>query len=266
MRYHSQNLNESHGQIIGSMFWRGRAWLHARHEVHWEWYLGKYARQFAATIGFGEGDSDAGVNLHLCIPFLFSIYIGIAGIWRLKQPHSVGVAIHNCAFWIYTFTNDHEWRRDMPWWEKSHCWHFPWDYDWHSTEILEHKANHPGYGRLWMTVRGRGITEKWCADGSEKQTKEFASESYSYTYRLKKGEIQHVKATVYVDRMTWRMRWWPLLPFQKSRTCINVTFNSEIGERTGSWKGGVLGCGYEMLVGETPLECLRRMETERKFN
>jgi len=39
----------------------------------------------------------------------------------------------------------------------------------------------------------------------------------------------------------------------------------EVGERTGEWKGGTTGCGYQMLPNETPLETLRRMEKERKF-
>jgi len=50
-----------------------------------------------------------------------------------------------------------------------------------------------------------------------------------------------------------------------TRRTIAVEFNEEVGERTGSWKGGVLGCGYDMKPGETRLECLRRMERERRF-
>jgi hypothetical protein len=40
----------------------------------------------------------------------------------------------------------------------------------------------------------------------------------------------------------------------------------EVGERTGSYKGGTLGCSHKMLKGETPLQTLRRMEKERKFD
>lgn len=46
---------------------------------------------------------------------------------------------------------------------------------------------------------------------------------------------------------------------------IDVEFNAEVGERTGSWKGGCIGCGYQMNPNETPLQALRRMEAERKF-
>lgn len=53
--------------------------------------------------------------------------------------------------------------------------------------------------------------------------------------------------------------------FSKIRTDIDVEFDKEVGERTGSWKGGVLGCGWGLLPGETPYECLKRMERERLF-
>lgn len=78
------------------------------------------------------------------------------------------------------------------------------------------------------------------------------------TYRL---------ATVKVKEMEWRPRWfmWTTL-FAQKRTSIDIEFDKEVGERTGSWKGGTLGCGYNLLPNETPLECLRRMEKERKFN
>lgn len=87
-------------------------------------------------------------------------------------------------------------------------------------------------------------------------------EAYPYRYKLKSGEVQDRIATVNVERRTWTRFW---LPYKKVSTSINVDFDDEVGERTGSWKGGTLGCGYEMLEGETALQCLRRMEQERKF-
>jgi hypothetical protein len=108
----------------------------------------------------------------------------------------------------------------------------------------------------------------------EKKKPEDGREIYedSYTYRLKSGEIQERTATYYVDEMEWRWRIFHRLyklgiklgP-KKVMRCISVSFSGEVGERTGSWKGGTLGCGYEMLPGETAQECLRRMERERKF-
>lgn len=90
---------------------------------------------------------------------------------------------------------------------------------------------------------------------------------FPYVYQLKDGTIQERNATVFVERRAWRPRWftWTAL-FEKERQNIDVNFSDEVGERTGSWKGGCVGCGYEMLPGETPEQTLRRMEKERVFD
>lgn len=90
--------------------------------------------------------------------------------------------------------------------------------------------------------------------------------TYDYKYTLKDGTVQNVKATIKTEEREWRMIWlkWTS-KFNMVRRSIDITFNQEIGEGTGSWKGGVIGCGAKLLEGETPLECLRRMEEKRKF-
>lgn len=50
------------------------------------------------------------------------------------------------------------------------------------------------------------------------------------------------------------------------RRVIEIEFDGEVGERTGSWKGGTIGCSYKMQEDKTIEQCLRRMERERKFN
>ena len=58
------------------------------------------------------------------------------------------------------------------------------------------------------------------------------------------------------------LRWTSL--FEKLRTSIRVKFSDEIGEQSGSWKGGCTGCGYDLLPDETAEHCFRRMERNRK--
>src|SRR5690606_30951332 len=101
----------------------------------------------------------------------------------------------------------------------------------------------------------RMVREKhqWCAE-------------YPYRYVLRSGEIQERTATVTVREYEHRRRWlrWTRLGARIGRS-IDVKFSDEVGERTGSWKGGCVGCGYDLLPGETPELALRRMERERKF-
>lgn len=91
-------------------------------------------------------------------------------------------------------------------------------------------------------------------------------ETYPYRYTLRSGVAQERTATIYVERREWRQRWLKWCPlFALCRKSIEVTFNDEVGERTGSWKGGVVGTGCEMRKGESPEDTLRRMERERKL-
>lgn len=87
-------------------------------------------------------------------------------------------------------------------------------------------------------------------------------ETHPYHYCLKNWTIQERTATIQVESMLWTRYW---LPWRMYRRSIDVKFNDEVGERTGSWKGGTIGCGYDLRADEAPLECLRRMEKERKF-
>lgn len=87
-------------------------------------------------------------------------------------------------------------------------------------------------------------------------------ETHPYRYVLRSGVAQDRVATIKVESRTW---WRPWIPFRRVSKYINVEFSDEVGERTGSWKGGTIGCSYEMKRGESPQMTLRRMERERKF-
>lgn len=87
-------------------------------------------------------------------------------------------------------------------------------------------------------------------------------ETHPYRYELRDGEIQQRTATIQKESRYWTRYW---LPRKKTYIGINIDFSDEVGERSGSWKGGCIGCSYEMKPGESPLQALRRMEMERKF-
>ncbi|AXH68391.1 hypothetical protein [Vibrio phage R01] len=112
-------------------------------------------------------------------------------------------------------------------------------------------------------VEGRG-GNVWI-DGASYWDKMDAIQTYEldYTYTLESGEVQNRIATCFRERRQWHRKWLPFL--KKVNVAINIDFNDEVGERSGTWKGGTMGCGYDMLPGETVEQCLRRMEKERKF-
>ncbi len=132
---------------------------------------------------------------------------------------------------------------------------FPWQY----THVRREELSRDG---TWITK------PKWDApqDEQEQYTAMVACETHPYQYNLRSGVIQRRLATIHVSEMEWRPKGtkrWAI--FRKIRRSIEIEFNDEIGEKAGSWKGGCTGCGYEMKINELPVECLRRMERERKF-
>ena len=104
---------------------------------------------------------------------------------------------------------------------------------------------------------------KWVDGENYWDNQEIDRQDFPYTYQLASGEIQERVATCFIEKRQWHRKW---LPFSKMiRKELNINFNDEVGEETGSWKGGCIGCGYDMLEGESMEQCLRRMEKEREF-
>jgi hypothetical protein len=139
---------------------------------------------------------------------------------------------------------------------KTKAIYMPWAWRWERTSIMlkdgswEHEFRKGVKKAFWNEDFWNGLIWK---------------ESYQYMYVLKSGKIQQVTAKVHVEEREWRWRFGLPWPRMVERS-ISVGFDKEVGERTGSWKGGVTGCSYEMKEGESPIDTLRRMEKERKFN
>lgn len=177
---------------------------------------------------------------------LFGFLIALPFLDRFHTPIDCGEIMYNWGAHFY---------------DKSCfvlCWrastlhiHLPWAWDHCVHEVLREDGT-------WVPYVGSYEDKE--PDGRFIQTADFQ-------YTLKSGEVQHRIATFYTNRMTWKWRWFKWLPWPRLvRTGIDIEFSGEVGESTGSWKGGTVGCGYDLRPGETPIACLRRMEFEHKFN
>lgn len=129
--------------------------------------------------------------------------------------------------------------------------HLPWDWHHMKCEVMRPDGSWTPYVPSYE--RDKESDGRW-------------QKAYPYRYVLRNGDVQERTATIYVERREWRWRWFIRLPWPaKKQQCIDVEFSEEVGEKAGSWKGGCIGCAYEMRPGEHPLATLRRMESERKF-
>jgi hypothetical protein len=162
------------------------------------------------------------------------------------DPPIWGVAISHNTFWVHLGGSGNGGNK---WW----AWDIPFiSKKWVRRSILlenntwEHES--PGDEKSFHLSEWDAKKKTW---------------RYNFTDKYD-GEI--IPAKITVEEMEWRPKWltWTNL-FAKVRRVIEVSFEKEVGERKGSWKGGVLGCGYELLDGESPVECIKRMETEKEF-
>lgn len=100
-----------------------------------------------------------------------------------------------------------------------------------------------------------------------------------YHYLLDSGSVQSVTASVVRER-SWTVWVWfgegkkarlsnALRELQRRLSTPNdgldIEFSAEVGGRAGSWKGGCVGCGWNMNPGETVKSALLRMQRERRF-
>ena len=245
----------------GLALFAGRA-RRKRGDWIFEWYLfHRVGWNFSVTL-----DREDDTVLYVAIPWLLKLFLHLPPIG--KPNWELGVKIHNQAIWLHLFSDTTGWNSKAPWWRSPLAWHFPWEWSWYSTEVLE--LRDPIIAKSVYTERA-GDRKRLGIDSFEHMRLiEKASADHAgihpYRYILKDGTVQDVQATIYAERMKWRMRWWWLLPFRKSRTSISVKFSDEVGEGRGSWKGGCVGCGYDLKLGETPYECLTRMERDRRFD
>lgn len=175
----------------------------------------------------------------------------------------------------------------LSWRDRCKIVYMPWSLDHYRTEVLVGTAPH---GRSWFDKqwvqyeRYRRVSKEELEASHREGTPlevtnpepdgMFTASGIPFTYLMKSGEVQNTTITVrHVERMMWvrkfakwrlfrwliRPEWWP---GKKVRETVEVEFANEMGSERGSWKGGVIGTGFEMKPNESPEECIRRKQCE----
>lgn len=240
-------------RIMGGLSYR--AWRLSR-IVEWSWRPG-----LALQLCLFSDDDGAGGRVSLNVRMLVAqVFLRLPFRWR--KPDELMEAWGFCWPWDADGTSTIHFR----WGPRSKLVFLPWHPTWMRTSYLLPDGQtwihelRPRYRveRVADSLGGHGFSlirdiPKW-------------ERKYHYRYVLRSGVVQDVTATVRVEERERRWRWFTWLAWPRGvQRSIAVDFSGEVGERTGSWKGGTIGCGYTLLPNETPLGCLRRMERERKF-
>ncbi len=188
--------------------------------------------------------------------FGFLISLPFMDRWAY-EPHEImeewRVMYSERAFWFH--------------WGKAYkAFHMPWDFTFISHEVRRADGSWVPFVGCWETGNPIHNTNGVLVFEGGKEPDGRHEETFTYHYTLRSGEVQERTATVYAERREWRQKWLKWCPlFARKRQSISVNFDGEVGERTGSWKGGTIGCGWDLKPRETLGQALRRMEREREF-
>ena len=140
---------------------------------------------------------------------------------------------------------------------KTKFFDMPWAFEWIRTSVLSKE-----YKWIHENKKTKNI-DFW---DKEKWKDIILYKTYPYIYTTKNGQVQNCIATYSIVEREWRLKYFKWFkPIRKIKKVIDVEFSTDIGEEKGSYKGGTIGCSYDILPGETPHETLKRMEKERKF-
>lgn len=232
-----------------------------------EWAVG-LSQNFSIKFEVGDGDGNRDISVHFGLPFIATLYVNFKNVHPYGWPNrQFKVAYHDSAFRIDLWSTVDEWNSKDPWWTRGVSFYMPWMWSHLRHEILDDSRN-VVFSKKDINFWERLILRRKNPDFFETHAKmeeasKTVSKEFDFTYTLKSGEVQKRRATCHLERRTWCWRWIPCIKMNK--TSMDVAFDGEVGERSGSWKGGTVGCGYDILPGETMEQCLRRMEKERKF-
>jgi hypothetical protein len=189
---------------------------------------GYFDQRYAVTICLLWG------VFHVYLPFKTSLEEGC-------ESPDYGLHIHGDTFWIYTGRSS------------DGCGWITWNLPFFS-------YIHDG----WRVQRKDGSWVSKSDSWKDEEPDGRHIESHPYKYTLSSGEVQQVIAEIHKCSLKWHRKWFPWLTMV--RTSIQIDFSGEVGEGTGSWKGGTVGCSYDVVEGETMLQTLSRMESERRFD
>jgi hypothetical protein len=199
-------------------------------------------------------------HLHVAVPGI-QVFFRLPR-WRILERLTRGPNDMERRGYGFSCRFGHDWQGDIHWqWGKrSGIRSMPWGWN-------KRKGD---YRREYLAVDGN-----WCShdvypyewrkdDGGDGP--EAAKVAQPYPYLTRGGEFQgDITATAHMERTQLVYRVFGIVIKRMTKHSIDVTFDKEVGNQRGSWKGGVLGTGYDMQPGESIEQTLHRMRRDRDF-
>ena len=145
--------------------------------------------------------------------------------------------------------------------EQSWAMHLPWTCWRHVRYSLYDTAG----DHYWTEPKGAKVLD---ADYRDRRAIEDACPVCSFDFKDYDGEA--LRATTRIEEREWRFgegwfKWLSIFRLPRISRSLYIRFSSETGPRKGSWKGGTIGHGIEILPGELHEAGFRRYCAENNM-
>lgn len=209
--------------------------------------LGRWTKNFSAYLSSGA-DEDTGTHL---------LFVAFGSALRIRLPHFLkpfgkygehskryGVSLSDMGngydfLQVFYGPQTHDSRTEKNW-----CKHLPWK-QW---DCVRNSVYTPTGEHFASEEKGKGKFFEFMRIKEQCPTVSFGFEDYD-------GEM--IVATCMIEEREWHrgegwfkwLRWFYPAHIRRS---LDIKFSAEVGPEKGSWKGGTIGHGIDMIAGETP--------------
>lgn len=142
-------------------------------------------------------------------------------------------------------STEQRWGCFLPWTQWRHVRYSLYDLD---GEHFWTEAKPPKGAKRWRGLQSWDVKRKLCPAAL------FEFEDY---------DGARITARAVIEEREWRFgtgwfRWLSLFRRRKVRRSLDLEFSAEVGPEKGSWKGGTVGSGIDMLPGELHEDAFKR--------
>lgn len=166
-------------------------------------------------------------------------------------PREYGFSLHDGFLQVFLGAQTHDsvttqsWSKFLPWTQ----WRFV------RKSLYDLKGEH-----FWTEPpRSHKLRPEGTWDEIQKQTEAVPKAVFEFD----DYDGKRIRATTHIEEREWKFgegwfKWLSLFRSAKVRRDLDIAFSEEVGPEKGSWKGGTLGHGIEMLPGELHEDAFRR--------
>lgn len=171
--------------------------------------------------------------------------------WYFKTfPREYGFSLHNGFLQLFLGAQTHDSETTQDW-----ATHLPWT-QWRHVRFSLYGASGAHFWTQLEVDRKKGGSLFQDQLDAEKSCPKAAFIFDDY-------DGKRISATTHIEEREWRFgegwfKWLSLFRRPKVRRSLDIRFSEEVGPEKGSWKGGMMGHGIEMLPGELHEAAFRR--------